>query len=71
MPRNTNAFYIEPNGSGGFKVSKGGAGKASATAPTQKRAIAKAKKIDPDAPIHAARVRHVKSGSPDKFRKVK
>ena len=71
MARNSKAFYIEPNGDEGFKFTRGGAGRASGTADTQKDAIDAARRMDPDAAIHAARVRHVPGGNPDKFRKVK
>lgn len=70
MARNSKAFYIEPNDDG-YKITRGGASRASGTAATQKQAIDKAKALDPNAAIHVARVRHVSGGEPDKFRKVK
>jgi len=69
--RNQNAYYVEPNGKGGYKATKGGAQKPSVTAPTQKEAIARAIRKDPEAPIHVARVRHTEGGDPDQFRKVR
>lgn len=71
MGRNSRAFYIEPKGDGGYKFSRGGASRASGTAPTQHDAIDAAKKMDPNAAIHAARVRHVNGHHPDQFRKIK
>lgn len=71
MARNSDAFYIEPTDDGRFKYSRGGADRASGTADTQKDAIDRARLQDPDAPIHAARVRHVDGHHPDQFRKIK
>lgn len=71
MRRNSKAFYVEPKDGGGFKFSRGGADRASGTAPTQYAAIDAARAMDPNAAIHAARVRHVSGHHPDQFRKIK
>lgn len=71
MARNSKAFYIEPNGKGQYKYTRGGAARASGTEPTQKGAIDAARAADPNAALHVARVRHVKSGDPDQFRTIK
>jgi hypothetical protein len=71
MARNSKAFYVEPTDDGRFKFSRGGASRASGTADTQKDAIDDARDMDPDAAIHAARVRHLGGNHPDQFRKIK
>ena len=62
-------LYIEPREQGDYAVRREDSKRASATAPTQKAAIARARELEPDAEIHVARVRGVGDG-PDKFRKV-
>lgn len=63
-------YFIEPKQGGGFKVLKPGASRARAVTRTQGEAIAEAKRLNPNATIHVARVRDIGPG-PDKFRKVK
>ena len=62
-------LYIEPRDQGDFAVRREGSKRASATAPTQKEAIQRAKELEPGGEIHVARVRKGGDG-PDKFRKV-
>jgi uncharacterized protein YdaT len=62
-------IYVEPRTDGDYAVRKEGSKRASATAPTQKEAIARARELVPDGEIHVARVRGGGDG-PDKFRKV-
>jgi hypothetical protein len=62
-------LYVEPRAQGDFAVRRENSKRASATAPTQAEAIARAKEIEPDGEIHVARVRKGGDG-PDKFRKV-
>lgn len=62
-------LYIEPRDQGDYAVRKEGSRRASATAPTQKEAIARARELEPGGEIHVARVRGHGDG-PDKFRKV-
>ena len=61
-------LYIERRGDGVYAVRKPDAGRASATAPTQAAAIAKAAKLEPNAPILIERVRDTKAGGRDKWR---
>ena len=60
-------FFIERRGDGQYKVLKPNAERASALAPTQAAAVAKAKALNPEAAIHIERVRNVGPG-PDKWR---
>ena len=62
-------LYIERRSEGDYAVRRGGSERASVTAPTQKRAIEKAEKLDPKAAILVERVRDTKIGSRDKWRK--
>lgn len=62
-------WYIEQNDDGRYSAKKGGVARASAIEDTQAEAIARAKQIDPTAPIHVERVRTTERGAPDKWRK--
>jgi hypothetical protein len=62
-------WYIEQTEDGRYSAKKGGAARASAIENTQADAIARAKQIDPNAPIHVERVRDTDRGSRDKWRK--
>lgn len=62
-------MYVEPRAQGDYAVRKEGAKRASATAPTQAEAIARARELALGGEIHVARVRNSGDG-PDKFRKV-
>ena len=63
-------LFIEKREQGAFAIRKPNSQRASAVAPTQKEAIAKAKDINPDAVIHVERVRKTNGGKPDKWRKI-
>jgi hypothetical protein len=63
-------YFIEKRAQGDFAIRKGNSQRASATAPTQAGAIARARELDPNAPLHVERVRKVAGGSPDKWRKL-
>jgi Uncharacterized protein conserved in bacteria (DUF2188) len=69
MPKNNKQIYIERKDDGDYAVRRGGADRASAVTDTQAEAIARAREIAPDAPIHVERVRHTDQGTPDKWRK--
>jgi len=69
MSKNNNQWYIEKTEDGKYAAKKGGADRASAIRDTQADAIDRAREIDPDAAMHAERVRHTDQGSPDKWRK--
>jgi hypothetical protein len=60
-------FFVEQRPDGSYKVLKPGADRASAVAPTQAEAIAKAKALNPNATVHIERVRNVGPGR-DKWR---
>lgn len=60
-------YFIERRNDGKFKVLKPGADRASAVTDTQRAAINRAKKLNPDATVHIERVRNVGPG-PDKWR---
>ena len=47
-------LYIEPREQGDYAVRREDSKRASATAPTQKEAIARARELEPDAEIHVA-----------------
>lgn len=51
-----------------FAVRRKGSERASATAPTQAKAIAKAKKMFPSVKPDVSRVRYTNKGKPDKWR---
>lgn len=63
-------FFIERRDGKDYAVRRGGAERASAIAPTQAKAIAKAEKLDPNAGISVERVRDTKAGGRDKWRAV-
>ena len=64
-------IYVEKRlGEGDYAVRKPGAERASATAPTQAKAIRIAQRLDPGATPHVERVRNTSGGSPDKWRKL-
>jgi hypothetical protein len=61
--------YIERRPEGDYAVRRPNAERASAVEPTQAEAIARARQIEPNAPILVERVRHTPAGKPDKWRK--
>ncbi|WP_025038441.1 DUF2188 domain-containing protein [Bradyrhizobium sp. DOA9] len=67
MPKNE--FFIEQRADGRYNVLRPNADRASAAADTQREAIDRAKKMDPDATIHVERVRDIGPGR-DKWRKL-
>ena len=62
-------LYVERRDQGDYAVRRGDSERASETAPTQKAAIQKAEKLDPQAAILVERVRDTKLGGRDKWRK--
>ena len=62
-------LYVERRPEGDYAVRKGGSQRASVTAPTQKQAIEKAEKLDPQAAVLVERVRDTSVGGRDKWRK--
>jgi hypothetical protein len=64
-------IYVERRPTeGDYVVRRPGAERVSAIAPTQKKAIAIAQRLDPGATPHVERVRHTSGGNPDKWRKL-
>jgi hypothetical protein len=62
-------LFVERRPQGDYAVRRGGSERASATAPTQKKAIEKAEKLDPKAAVLVERVRDTDVSSRDKWRK--
>jgi uncharacterized protein DUF2188 len=60
-------LYVEPR-PGGYAVLRPGASRASDVQPTQAEAIDSAKRLEPTAAVHVARVRHTSKGKPDQWR---
>lgn len=67
---NEDAFYIERRPEGDYAIRKPDSDRASAVEPTQADAIARARKMNPNAAIHVERVRDTDAGSRDKWRKI-
>jgi hypothetical protein len=63
-------IYVEPRKQGDYAVRRADSQRASAVAPTQQAAIAKAKQLSPGTAPHVARVRHTQVGHRDQFRKA-
>lgn len=62
-------LFIEQRPQGDYAVRRANSERASAVAPTQAEAIARARQIEPNAPVLVERVRHTTGGTPDKWRK--
>ena len=64
-------IYVERrDDEGDYAVRRAGSERASATAPTQAEAIARAKELAPDVKPDVERVRHTSQGKPDQWRKA-
>ena len=63
-------LFVEKRPQGDFAVRRANSERASAVAPTQKEAIAKARELHPGKAIHVERVRNTTHGSRDKWRKA-
>jgi uncharacterized protein YdaT len=62
-------MYVEKRvEEGDYAVRRAGSKRASAVKPTQKKAIKKARKLEPKAKPRVERVRKTKKGGPDKWR---
>jgi hypothetical protein len=66
----TKNIFIERRPEGDYAVRKPGADRASAIAPTQAQAIARAREISPGVAPDVERVRHTTRGKPDQWRKA-
>ena len=62
-------MYVERREEGDYAVRRAGSERASATAPTQKKAIEKARDLNPGVAPHVERVRDTKGGGRDKWRR--
>jgi Uncharacterized protein conserved in bacteria (DUF2188) len=67
---NRKNLYVEQRPQGDFAVRKAGSGRASAIAPTQAKAIERAREISPGVAPDVERVRHTNRGKPDQWRKA-
>ena len=67
--KDNNNLFIERRPEGDYAVRKPDSERASAIAPTQAKAIERAKQLNPNAAIHVERVRITSVGNPDKWRK--
>lgn len=63
-------LYVEQRPQGDFAVRKAGSDRASAVAPTQAKAIERAREISPGVAPDVERVRHTNCGKPDQWRKA-
>lgn len=68
MGNNKDRVYIERREQLDYAIRKGGAERASGTAPTQREAIEKAEKMFPDQKPMIERVRNTEKGGRDKWR---
>lgn len=63
-------LYVEQRPEGDYAVKRANAERASAVAPTQAEAIAKAREMNPGHSPDVERVRHTSAGKPDQWRKA-
>jgi Uncharacterized protein conserved in bacteria (DUF2188) len=63
-------LYVEQRPQGDFAVRKAGSDRASAVAPTQAKAIERAREISPGVAPDVELVRHTNCGKPDQWRKA-
>ncbi len=63
-------FFIEQRDGGDYAIRKPNSDRASAVEPTQRKAIERARELNPDATIHVERVRNTDKGSRDHWRKL-
>ncbi len=64
-------YFIERSGNEAYRIVAAKATRASATARTEKEAIAIAKQFNPDDHPDVSRVRNTKSGAPNQWRSAK
>lgn len=62
-------FFIERRDGGDYAIRRPGSERASGVKETQRKAIERAKQIDPNAVVHVERVRNTSAGRRDKWRK--
>jgi len=62
-------LFVERREQGDFAVRRANSERASAVAPTQEKAIAAARRLEPNATVLVERVRYTNVGKPDQWRK--
>jgi Uncharacterized protein conserved in bacteria (DUF2188) len=62
-------LFVEQRDQGDYAVRRANAARASAVAPTQKEAIERARELNPNTSPLVERVRNVKTGGRDQWRK--
>lgn len=62
-------LFIERRPQGDFAVRRANSRRASIVAPTQAKAIAEARRLEPNTAVLVERVRHTSAGKPDKWRR--
>jgi hypothetical protein len=62
-------LFVEQRPQGDFAVRRANSQRASVIADTQAKAIAGARKLEPNATVLVERVRHTNVGKPDRWRK--
>ncbi len=62
-------LFVERRPQGDFAVRRASSARASVIAPTQTKAVAKARRLEPNATVLVERVRYTSIGKPDKWRK--
>lgn len=62
-------LYVEQREEGDYAVRRADSERASIVAPTQKKAIEKARELNPGVAPHVERVRNTKVGGRDKWRR--
>ena len=62
-------LFVEQRPQGDYAVRRAHSERASAVAPTQAEAIARAREIAPNVPVLVERVRYTSVGKPDQWRK--
>ena len=67
---NKDQLYVERRAQGDYAVRRANSQRASAVAPTQAEAIARAKELNPGGRPDVERVRNTTAGHPDKWRKA-
>lgn len=69
MSTKSEKIYVEQRPTGDYAVRRANSERASAIEPTQKKAIERAREMNPGVGPHVERVRETKAGGRDKWRK--
>ncbi len=68
MAKDGEQLYVERRPQGDYAVGRSGSERASTVGPTQRRAIERAKELEPNSTPLVERVRNTTGGHPDKWR---